>query len=83
MQIQTLEELRRADDRSLIFAPMGLGHLPATDAAVHQQQQVVASIELSEDVAAATRGAFDRLRRVFSHGVLCHEAYSLSTTTRR
>lgn len=76
MKIQTLEELQRADDRSLSFTPAGLGHMPATDAADYQQR-VVASIELSPDVAAATQGSFERLRTVFSHGVLCYEAYTL------
>jgi hypothetical protein len=76
MKIQTLEELQRADDRSLSFTPMGLGHMPAADAADFQQR-VVAKIDLSVDVAAATKGAFDRLRTVFAHGVLCYEAYTL------
>lgn len=76
MQIKTLEELQRADERSLAFTPMGLGHMAAADAADYQQH-VVSSIELSDDVAASTRRVFDRLRTVYAHGVLCYETYTL------
>jgi hypothetical protein len=76
MEIKTLEELQRADDRSLAFTPMGLGHMDAADAADYQQQ-VISSIELCDDVAAPTRHAFDQLRTLYAHGVLCYEAYTL------
>ncbi|MEU4295388.1 hypothetical protein AB0E63_44815 [Kribbella sp. NPDC026596] len=80
MKIQTLEELQRADDHSLSFTPRGLGRMCEADAAEYQQQ-LVAGIELSDDVAAATRVAFDRLRTVFAHGVLCSRPTLSFTTT--
>jgi hypothetical protein len=76
MQLKTLEELQRADERSLAFTPMGLGHMDAASAAEFQQQ-VVGTIELSGDVAAPTRRAFEQLRTVYAHGVLCYETYTL------
>ncbi|MFD7161133.1 hypothetical protein ACFV9C_41570 [Kribbella sp. NPDC059898] len=76
MQIKTLEELQSADERSLAFTPLGLGHMEAADAAEFQQQ-VVKAIEISSEVAASTRDAFERLRTVYAHGVLCYETYTL------
>lgn len=76
MQIKTLEELQCADERSLAFTPMGLGHMEAADAADYQQH-VVSAIELSADVAPATRRAFERLRTAYAQGVLCYEIYTL------
>lgn len=63
MQIKTLEELQCADERSVAFTPMGLGHMEAT-AAADFQQQVVSEIELSTDVGPATKRAFERLRTI-------------------
>ncbi|MFG1817572.1 hypothetical protein ACGFIF_27700 [Kribbella sp. NPDC049174] len=76
MEIKTLDLLQQADDRSLAFTPMGLGHMPAADAAEYQQS-VVARIELADTIAAGTRQSFDRLRTVYAYGVLCYEAYTL------
>ncbi|MFD7161419.1 hypothetical protein ACFV9C_43015 [Kribbella sp. NPDC059898] len=76
MQIKTHEELQRADERSLAFTPRGLGHMEAA-AAAEFQQEVVSAIELSSDLAAPTRRAFERLRTVYAHGVLCYETYTL------
>lgn len=76
VQIKTLEQLQEADTTTLGFTPAGLGHMTPDDAAEYQQS-VVAGIELAGNVASGTRAAFERLRTVFSYGVLCYEIYTL------
>ncbi|MFJ7057778.1 hypothetical protein ACIQVA_08485 [Streptomyces microflavus] len=76
MEIQTLEELRTADDLSLAFNPYGLGgRMRPEDAAEFQQQ--IADCDLAEGVAAGTRDSFEPLRTVFAYGVLCYDVYTM------
>ncbi|WP_411089260.1 hypothetical protein [Streptomyces sp. 061-3] len=66
MEIQSLNELQAADERSLAFSPFGLGErIRPEDAAKFQQSQVL-GIELADQVAEVTRQTFDRLRRVYA-----------------
>jgi hypothetical protein len=74
--IKSLDELRQADERTLTFTPIGLGHMRAEDSAEFQQQ-VVAQFELAPAVAEDTRKRFDDLRTVFAYGVLCCEVFTL------
>jgi len=74
--IKSLDELRQADERTLVFAPAGLGRMRAEDSAEFQQQ-VVAQFELAPAVAENTRQSFDDLRTVFGYGVLCYEIFTL------
>ena len=79
MEIKTLAELTRPDQRTLAFTPLGLstmGLLRGEDAAEFQQQ-VIAHCDLSENVAEGTRNSFERLRTLHSYGVLCYEAYTV------
>ncbi|KUL27338.1 hypothetical protein [Streptomyces regalis] len=76
MDIKTLEELQAADERALIFTPLGLGLMTPKDAADFQQR-VIAGLQLADDVAETTRQKFEQLRAAFSHGVLCYELFTL------
>ncbi|MFG3385565.1 hypothetical protein [Streptomyces rochei] len=77
MEIQTLEELRAADDLSLAFNPYGLGGRMRPEDAAEFQQQQIADCDLAEGVAAGTRDSFERLRTVFAYGVLCYDVYTV------
>ncbi|GAB3987299.1 hypothetical protein GCM10029978_105520 [Actinoallomurus acanthiterrae] len=79
MIIKSLEELRKVDERTLHFTPLGLGigvQMRAEDSAEYQQQ-VVAQFKLASVVAEGTRRSFEDLRTVFGYGVLCYEVFTL------
>lgn len=76
MDIKTLEELQAIDERALAFTPLGLGRMEPEDAADFQQQ-VIARLDLADDVADRTRQKFEQLRTAYSHGVLCYELYTM------
>lgn len=74
--IQSLDELREVDDRTLRFTPHGLGvgvRMRPEDSARYLQA-VVAQFEL---VAAGTRLNFDRLRTIFVRGLFCYDLFTL------
>ncbi|MGW1496394.1 hypothetical protein [Streptomyces sp. NPDC002402] len=77
MDIKTLEELQAADERTLVFNPLGLGGRMKPEDAADFQQRVIARLELAEDVAERTRHKFEQLRAAYSHGVLCYELYTM------
>jgi len=75
--IRTLAELQGADAASLKLAPWGLGRMKAEDAARVWQEQV-ARYDLSTQVPQARRLAFERVRTIFSYGVLCFDLYTVA-----
>jgi hypothetical protein len=79
MVIRSLAELRRADGRTLAFAPEGLltgARMRAEDAAVFQQE-VISHAELAPKVGESTRNTFDRLRSLHAYGVLFYDAFTI------
>ncbi len=80
MEIRSLEELRRVDERTPRFAPLGLatgGKLRPEDAAVYQQE-VISHAELVPAVAEGTRTAFGRLRSLHAYGVLSYDIFTVA-----
>lgn len=78
MGIRSLEELRRADERTLRFTSLGLatgGKLRPEDAAVYQQE-VISHAELVPAVAEGTRNTFERLRWLHAYGVLSYNIFT-------
>jgi hypothetical protein len=78
VEIKSLEELRQADERTLRFAPLGLalgGMLRPEDAAVFQQE-TISHAELVPAVPESTHNTFERLRLLFSYGVLCYDIFT-------
>jgi hypothetical protein len=76
MPIRTLAELAAPDERTTRFTPFGLGSMPAERAAEFQQQ-VIAGADLVADVPDDTRRAYERLRTVYAHGILCYEIFTV------
>lgn len=76
LPIRTLAELAAPDERTTRFTPFGLGSMPAERAAEFQQQ-VIAGADLVADVPNDTRRAYERLRTVYTHGVLCYEIFTV------
>lgn len=78
MIIRTLEDLRQADDRSLRSTPWGLGGKMRPEDAAEYQQKVIGSLELSDRVPESTRLSYERLRTIYTYGVLCYDLYTVA-----
>jgi hypothetical protein len=76
MPIRTLAELAAPDDRTTHFTPFGLGSMGADDAATYQQH-AIAGANLVGAVPDDTRRAYERLRTVYAHGILCYEVFTI------
>jgi hypothetical protein len=77
MIIKTLAELQEADERSLMFNPVGLGGRMRPEDAAEYQQQVIARHEVAPGVAAGTRQSFEQLQEIYAQGVLCYPIYTM------
>jgi hypothetical protein len=79
MSFKTLDELRRPDDRSLAFTPIGLGVgvQMRPDAAAEYQQHVMAQLDLDPRVADGTRRRFEDLRTAFVTGLWQYAVYTV------
>lgn len=78
MEIKSLDELRRPDDRTLHYTSLGFdtgGSLRPEDAALYQQESLRRA-ELVEAVAEGTRMTFDRLCLLHSYGVLSYDMFT-------
>ncbi|WP_052710825.1 hypothetical protein [Pseudofrankia sp. DC12] len=79
MLVRTLDDLRKADDVTLRFTPLGFstsGGLRPEDAAAYLQG-LVAGSELAPRVAEGTRRSFDDLREVFPLGLFNYTVFTL------
>lgn len=77
MVIRSLPELRRVDERTLAFGPLGFGGSMRPEDSAEFWQKVVARYELVPAVAEGTRRSFDQLREVFPYGLLCYDIFTL------
>ena len=78
MDIKSLGDLRRADDRTLRFTSLGFatgGKLRPADAALYQQE-VISHAELVPAVAEGTRNTFERIRSLHAYGVLSYDIFT-------
>lgn len=83
MIIKTLAELAQPDEASLHFTPWGLGPKMRAEDAAEYQQKLIARYELSERIPETTRNSFERLRTIYSYGVLCYELYTVAADQAR
>jgi len=77
MIIHKLAELQQPDEASLRFTPWGLARMNPEDAADFQQR-LIGQFELSGQVPETTRKSFERVRTIYSYGVLCYELYTVA-----
>ena len=81
MHIKTFDELIAPDEWTLRFTPLGLSTGPQVlkpEYAAEFQQQVIAGCDLHPDVPEGTRSAFERVRTLHTHGILCYEAFTVA-----
>ncbi|MGW7003928.1 hypothetical protein ACWGCW_14180 [Streptomyces sp. NPDC054933] len=73
----TLQDLQAVDPRALYFTPGGTLNPTSPDVAVEHFQRFVANLVLAPEVSDATRQLFARLCRVYIHGVLCYDLFTM------
>jgi hypothetical protein len=78
MIIKALEELQRPDEAGRCFTPLGFGPQMRAEDAAEYQQTVIARFDLSAQVPETTRSSFERVRTIYSYGVLCYELYTVA-----
>jgi len=76
MEIKSLEELQRPDDRLLQFAPRGLAG--GAEAAVRYHQELVNQFSLAAPVPERVRMAYERLQTVYVYGALSYELFGVA-----
>jgi hypothetical protein len=76
--IKTLAELQAPDEGSLKFSPWGLGGRMDPEDAARWQQEAIARYELTVQAPETTRLSFERVRTIYSYGVLCYELYTVA-----
>lgn len=74
MTIKTLAELTQPDKRSLA----GLVFKTDAEKASEYLQKRISSLELAEQVPETTRNSFDRLRTIYTYGILCYDLYTVA-----
>lgn len=75
MEIKSLEELQRPDDRLLYFSPRR--QAADIEDAVRYHQELIDQLTLAEPVPEHVRMTFERLQTAYVYGALCYELYGL------
>lgn len=78
MEIKSLKELRKVDERTLKFQPLGLGGRMRPEDAARYQQEVVSHPELVAEIPQPVRDCFERLRTIYAYGVLCYDFFTVA-----
>ncbi|MEV0660054.1 hypothetical protein ACIBI3_02735 [Actinomadura luteofluorescens] len=76
MEMKTLEELRRPDERALHFSSWGCGGRIAPEDAVTFQQESVGRFDLAPQVSDRVRNRFEQVRDTYRYGVLNYGLYT-------
>lgn len=74
MEIKTLSELQKPDQRSLMWSVWTADPAKATELVQHALSQ----IGLPPDVPETTRQSFERLCTLFVYGILCYDLYTVT-----
>lgn len=74
MDVKSLEELQRPDDRAGYFTP----GLRDAEAVAEYHQRVIGRLELADVVPEQVRAAFDQLRELYGYGVLWYDLYTVA-----
>jgi hypothetical protein len=74
MTIKSLAELAQPDERSLA----GLVFNVDAEKASEYLQKQTSSLELAEQVPETTRNSFERLRAIYTYGILCYDLYTVA-----
>src|SRR5215469_8219386 len=78
MIIKTLAELSETDQASLAIRPLNIDSEKLAEGVADYRQRLVASFELVDGVPESTRNSYERLRTIYSYGILCYELYTVA-----
>ncbi len=81
METKTLVELTEVSETVRRMGPVGfnLGGMMCAEDAVISNQEFIARADLVDDVPAASRNAYDRLRQLHTYGAFCYELFTVTT----
>lgn len=83
MIIKTLAELAEPDKASLAIKPLGIDPAKVAEGVAEYRQSLVAGFELVDEVPESTRASYERVRTLYSYGVLCYELYTVAANQAR
>jgi hypothetical protein len=78
MIIKSLVELARPDEASLAIRPLGIDPARAAEGVAEYRQELVARFELVDEVPEGTRSSYERVRTIYSYGILSYELYTVA-----
>ena len=78
MIIKTLAELAEPDEASLVIRPLDIDPARVAEGVAEYRQSLVAGFELVDEVPESTRNGYERVRTIYSYGVLCYELYTVA-----
>jgi len=78
MIVKTLAELAEPDLASLVIRPLDIDPAKIAEGVAEYRQRQVASFELVDAVPDSTRMSYERIRRIYSYGVLDYDLYTVA-----
>jgi hypothetical protein len=76
--IKTLAELVEPDEASLAIRPLDIDPERVSEGVAEYRQNLVASFELVDEVPESTRSSYERVRNIYSYGVLSYDLYTVA-----
>ena len=78
MIIKTLAGLAEPDEASLVIRPLDIDPARVAEGVAEYRQNLIAGFELIDEVPESTRSSYDRVRIIYSYGVLCYDLYTVA-----
>jgi hypothetical protein len=78
MIIKPFAELGQADDASLLIRPLDIDPANVAEGVSDYRQRLIASFELADEVPDTTRQSYERVRTIYTYGILCYEFYTVA-----
>ena len=78
MIIKTLAGLAEPDEASLVIRPLDIDPARVAEGIAEYRQNLIAGFELIDEVPESTRSSYDRVRIIYSYGVLCYDLYTVA-----
>jgi hypothetical protein len=76
--IKPLAELAEPDEASLAIRPLDIDPERVAEGVAEYRQSLVASFELVDDVPESTRSSYERVRNIYTYGVLSYDLYTVA-----
>jgi hypothetical protein len=78
MIIKSLAQLAQPDEASLVIRPLDIDPASVAEGVAEYRQRLVAGFELVDGVPETTRASYERVRTIYSYGIMCYELYTVA-----